>query len=460
MRLPAPAARLHPLLALLCAALLLAACAPAVPAPAASAEAEATEAGPQPLPTWTPTVPVTQPGLYVDASQAVGSVSPLVYGTNYGPWLFVPLQMQPAAEAANLSVLRYPGGNWGDRNDMDEWNLDQYIALTRQFGAEPYIHVRLLNGTAERAADVVRMLNIEKGYNVRFWSIGNEPNLFGDGYETEQFVREWREWAEAMRAVDPSIILIGPEINQFYANPTQPHQQELERWMIEFLKANGDMVDVVSFHRYPFPTSQLAGPPSADELRHASAEWDALIPYARDLVREYTGRDIPIAVTEANSSWAASSGGDTTMDSHLNAIWWGDALGRMIRNGVYMVNQFAIIGQFGLMGNYEVKPIYNVYLMYKEFGQELVYASSDDELVSIFAAEREDGALAVMVNNLAAEAKSIPLTLSGWEYSGEAQVLLFDKEHAATAQPAIQIGAETQLELSPESMLLLIIPAP
>ncbi|QYK50757.1 MAG: hypothetical protein KF701_10205 [Anaerolineales bacterium] len=460
MRLPAPAARLHPLLALLCAALLLAACAPAAQAPAASAEAEATAAGPQPLPTWTPTVPVTQPGLYVDASQAVGSVSPLVYGTNYGPWLFVPLQMQPAAEAANLSVLRYPGGNWGDRNDMDEWNLDQYIALTRQFGAEPYIHVRLLNGTAERAADVVRMLNVEKGYNVRFWSIGNEPNLFGDGYETEQFVREWREWAEAMRAVDPSIILIGPEINQFYANPTQPHQQELERWMIEFLKANGDMVDVVSFHRYPFPSSQLAGPPSADELRHASAEWDALIPYARDLVREYTGRDIPIAVTEANSSWAASSGGDTTMDSHLNAIWWGDALGRMIRNGVYMVNQFAIIGQFGLMGNYEVKPIYNVYLMYKEFGQELVYASSEDELVSIFAAEREDGALAVMVNNLAAEAKSIPLTLSGWEYSGEAQVLLFDKEHAATAQPAIQIGADTQLELSPESMLLLIIPAP
>lgn len=458
MRRPARI-RVGCLLVCLCAAVLLAACAPAAQTPGTEA-AEATDAGPQPLPTWTPTVPVTQPGLFVDAGLPAGSVSPHVYGTNYGPWLFVPLQMQPAAEAANLSVMRYPGGNWGDRNDMDEWNLDQYIMLSRQFGAEPYIHVRLLNGTAERAADVVRLLNVEKGYNVRFWSIGNEPNLFGDGYETDQFVREWREWAEAMRAVDPNIILIGPEINQFYANPTQPHQMELERWMIEFLKANGDMVDVVSFHRYPFPSSQLAGPPSPDELRHASTEWDTLIPYARDLVREYTGRDLPIAVTEANSSWAASSGGDTTMDSHLNAIWWGDALGRMIRNGVYMVNQFAIIGQFGLMGNYEVKPIYNVYLMYKEFGDELLYASSDEELVSIFASVREDGALAVMVNNLAAEAKQVPLTLSGWGYSGEAQVLLFDKEHAATAQPGIQVGPETMLTLSPESMLLLIIPAP
>lgn len=438
----------------LCAA-LLAACASSAPAaePAASSES-----GPQPLPTLTPTSPAASAGLFVDAAVRQGPINPQVYGTNYGPWLFVPLQMQPAAEAANLGVVRYPGGNWGDRNDMDEWNLDQYIQLTRQFGAEPYIHVRLLNGTAERAAEVVRLMNIEKGYNVRYWSIGNEPNLFGDGYETEQFVREWRQWAEAMKAVDPSIILVGPEINQFYANPTQPHQQELERWMIEFLQANGDMVDIVSFHRYPFPSSQLAGPPSADELRHASAEWDALVPYARALVREHTGRDLPIAVTEANSSWAASSGGDTTMDSHLNAIWWGDALGRMIRNGVYMVNQFAIIGDFGLMGNYEVKPIYNVYLMYKEFGQERLYASSGEELVSVFASVREDGSLAVMVVNLAAEAQQVPLTISGWSLPAEAQVLLFDKDHAAEVQPALTIGPQTTLELSPESMLLLVLP--
>lgn len=424
-----------------------------------AAEAATQPAGPQPLLTLTPTAAVAAEGLFVDAAQAQGPISPLVYGTNYGPWLFVPLQMQPAAEAANLSVLRYPGGNWGDRNDMDEWNLDQYMQLTRQFGAEPYIHVRLLNGTAERAAEIVRLMNIEKGYNVRFWSIGNEPNLFGDGYETEQFVREWREWAQAMKAVDPSIILIGPEINQFYANPTQPHQQELERWMIEFLQANGDMVDVVSFHRYPFPSSQLAGPPSADELRNASTEWDELIPYARALVREHTGRDLPIAVTEANSSWAASSGGDTTMDSHLNAIWWGDALGRMIRNGAYMVNQFAILGEFGLMGKHEVKPIYNVYLMYKEFGQERLYASSSEEMVSVFASRREDGRLAVMIINRAAEAQQLPLTINGWALPAEAEMLLFDKDHAALTQPALTIGPATEIELSPESMLLLVLPA-
>ncbi|MCW5839162.1 MAG: hypothetical protein KIT29_04530, partial [Anaerolineales bacterium] len=239
-------------LAVSLAALALAACQASPAAPSADALAPAS---PPPLPTLTPTVAVSHAGLFVDAGQPAGPVSPWVYGTNYGPWLFVPLQMQPAAEAANLSVLRYPGGNWGDRNDMDEWNLDQYIQLARQFGAEPYVHVRLLNGTPEKAAEIVRLLNVQKQYGVRFWSIGNEPNLFGDGYDTDQYVREWRQWAEAMKAVDPSIVLIGPEINQFYANPSQAHQLELERWMVAFLEANGDLVDVVSFHRYPFPSS-------------------------------------------------------------------------------------------------------------------------------------------------------------------------------------------------------------
>jgi hypothetical protein len=47
-----------------------------------------------------------------------------------------------------------------------------------------------------------------------------------------------------------------------------------ETWMVEFLKANGDLVDVVSFHRYPFPSVRISGPPSMDELRLNAQEWD------------------------------------------------------------------------------------------------------------------------------------------------------------------------------------------
>jgi hypothetical protein len=434
------------------AAVLAAACSAAPPSDLASiATSSPTDA---PLPTLTPTTYSSVPGLYVDASVDAGEVSPYVYGTNYGPWLFVPLQMQPAAEAAHLTVMRYPGGNWGDLNDMDEWNLDQYIALSRQFGAEPYVHVRLKNGSAAKAASWVQYLNIDKGYGVKFWSIGNEPNLFDD-YDTAMFNQQWREWAVAMKAIDPSIVLIGPEINQFIPNGDEPYETELERWMVEFLDANGDMVDIVSFHRYPFPRGVNGGPPSIDELRATSAEFDISIPYLRALIREHTGRDLPVAITEANSSWAASSGGDTTLDSHFNAIWWGDSLGRMIRQGAYMVNQFAIIGDFGLMGNYEVKPIYNVYLMYKNFGVQRVAATPDDGMVSVFAAKRDDGALTVMVVNLASEASQIPLTVAGQD-GAITEAYLFDKEHAAVQVDVPAWTSGTTLNLTPESMLLLV----
>jgi hypothetical protein len=436
-------------------ALGLAACGQAAAPTATAAPSTPTATS---LPTLTPTPFTKTSGLYVDATQQQGAISPYVYGTNYGPWLFVPLQMQPFAEDGNLNIVRFPGGNWGDLNDIDPWQLDQYIAFTQQIEAEPYIHVRLENSTSEKAAELVHLANVAHDYNVRFWSIGNEPNLFGDYYSSERFNEEWREWALAMEAVDPDIQLVGPEINQFIPDPDNDYEAELERWLVEFLQANGDMVDVVSFHRYPFPSSVNAGPPSADELRRASEEWDETIPYVRALVHEHTGRDLPIAVTEVNSSWAGSSGGDTTLDSHLNAIWWGDALGRMIGTGAYMVQQFAISGQFGLMDNYHPKPIYYVYKMYQGFGDQRLFAASDVDLVSVFAAQRADGAITIMIINRSAEAQQVPLTIANGQAPGAAQAWLFDAQHAAEQVDDVNLAPESTLELGPESMLLLVLP--
>jgi hypothetical protein len=150
-------------------------------------------------------------------------------------------------------------------------------------------------------------------------------------------------------------------------------------------------VDIVAIHRYPFPRS-MSGPATAiDDLRANSREWDAIIPKLRADIREITGRDLPVAVTEVNSHWSAAIGGEATPDSFYNAIWWGDALGRMIRQGVAIVAHFALqspnaYGGWGLLARYEARPTYYVYQLSQRFGQELVYASSDDLDVSIYAA--------------------------------------------------------------------------
>jgi hypothetical protein len=410
---------------------------------------------PTPLPSLTP-FPTPAAGLYVDASRDLGAISPFVFGTNYGPLLFVPLQMQPAAGEARLTVLRYPGGNWGDNNDIDLWNLDQFVAFAHQIGAEPYLCVRLKGGTAHKAAELVRYANVERGYDIRFWSIGNEPNLYDD-YSVEQFNDDWRAWATAMRAVDPTILLLGPEVNQFYANPSNDMEREQARWMTEFLRLNGDIVNVVSFHRYPFPRAFNGDPPTIAELRADSPRWEGLIADLRSLVRAHAGRDLPIAVTEANSSWVPFSGGEAGLDTHYNAIWWGDSLGRMIRQGVFMVNQFGITSEWGLMSNYEVRPIYYVYAMYREFGAERVAASSDDPDISVFGARRADGALTVMVVHRGSAAVDRPLTLAGLEPPLSAETWLFDADHPAEPIDPKVLGPSTNIHIPPESMMLFVI---
>lgn len=405
------------------------------------------------LPTLTPVPTAYAGGLYVDAAQDLGPVSPLVYGSNFGPRLFVNPGVMPQAIAAKIAYLRFPDGNWGDLNDLDEWQIDQFIALSKQLGSLPAISVRLNGGTPEKAAALVKLVNIDKEYGVIYWSIGNEPSLYKE-YDTVKYNQEWRKYALAMRAVDPSILLVGPDIHQYIADPAKnPKDSSGRDWMGEFLKANGDMVDIVSIHRYPFPAAGGDAPTKSD-LRANSQEWDAILPALRAQIRQVTGKDLPVAVTEINSSWAGNKGGEATLDSLYNAIWWGDVLGRMIRQGVDIVAQFELVDDFGLMGKYEVYPIYYDYLLYGKFGQELIYSSSDQADISIYAARRSDGMLTLMLINLAPQAKTVPLIFDHYKPAACTGAWRLD---AASKAEAVDPGyKDGSVALPAESITLLV----
>lgn len=427
---------------------------------------------PSPTAFPTPTVaPTPIPGtLYVDPSLSLGPISPLIYGSNYGPWLVIPFYMSPQAYDSGLKILRFPAGAWGDHNNVTHLQIDQFMDFANKVGATAIFHVRLLNGTPEQAAEMVRYTNVEKKYNVQYWSIGNEPTLFdaelknrGESYDIERFNKEWRIFAEAMKKVDPTIKLVGAEINQFSYDPrpglTTNFGQRDEEWFIEFLKANGDLVDVVSFHRYPFPRTRVSGPPSIDELRQNAQEWDKIIIHARELIHQYAGRDLPIAVTEFNSAYDKSVGGEATPDSHYNAIWMADVLGRMIRNRVFMANEWALtakggFGGLGLIGPLDVYPAYYAYQLYKKFGNELIYSSSDDPDLSIYAARQEDGVLTVMVINLSPEEKTKDIRI-GDQAQAQAEAWLFDPDHKAENMGTVELS--NGIAVPPQSITLYII---
>ena len=449
--------------------ILLTSCTPAAPAPTSSPTetipaATATPAPPTPLPAPTAVLTAHPDILYVDPGLDLGPISPLVYGTNHGPWAAVPASRLEDAYNLPVKVIRFPGGEWGDRNTLQSYQIDQFMDFCKRIGATANINVRTMTGTPEEAAALVRYVNIEKGYGIRYWAIGNEPQFYeaalGEPYTVERFNREFRAFALAMKAVDPTIQIIGPELTNFGPDlASNPRDSEGKDWMVEFLRANGDIVDIVSIHRYPFPANAMSPARTIADLRADTATWTSTLRALRDLVQAETGRDLPIAVTETNSDWSKAVGGDATPDSFYNAIWWADSLGRMIREDVVLVNYWMISynqGGWSLVTRDGPSPTYYVYEIYEYFGEQQVYSASGLADVSIYAARRADGALTLLVINLADEEKRAPLEIAGGA-PATASLIRFDPEHNAAdlgEQPFLEDGA---LRLPPQSVTLYIL---
>jgi hypothetical protein len=409
-------------------------------------------------------LPTAEPGtLYIDPAVDLGPISPYLYGSNHGPWTAVPMDMIPVALDSGITALRWPGGNWGDRNKIQTYQLDQFIDFCNQMKAVPTISVNLRDGTPEDAAELVRYANLEKGYGIEYWSIGNEPTLFeeelGTTYDTEIFNPQWRKFAEAMKAVDPDILLMGPELHQWGTSLETTLKDSSGRdWMTEFLKANGDLVDIVTVHRYP-----LWKPPSesvtVSELRENTKEWDDMVIYLRGLIEEYTGKDLPIAFTEVNSDPSTKFRGEATPDSFYNAIWYADILGRMMGEHVFMVNHFVLSYRnsgLGLIAGSEIRPTYYTFQMYKHLGDQQVYSSSGVEDVTVYAAKREDGTLTLMLINLSDVEQSVTLDVNGIKLD-KAESWLFDSSHNADNLGIQNLPAGGALILPLQSMTLYVI---
>jgi alpha-L-arabinofuranosidase len=153
-----------------------------------------------------------------------------------------------AARALRPPLLRWPGGNfvsgyhWVDgigpaaerprRLDLawhaeepNTFGTDEFIAYCRALDSEPYICLNMGTGTLDEAIAWVDYCNGTGGtawaerrranghaepYNVRYWGLGNE--LWGQwqiGHQSaEEYVAEARRWADALRRLDPSLVLI------------------------------------------------------------------------------------------------------------------------------------------------------------------------------------------------------------------------------------------------------------
>ena len=415
--------------------------------------------GPAPAPT-----PIADT-LFVEPSTSLGPISPYLFGTNYGPMHAVALDVLPLVENGGFTALRFPGGAWTDTADMQNFQIDQLMAFSKQVGAMPTISVRMLDGKPETAAELVKYTNIKKKYGVTYWSIGNEPNIYTQlnqadyDYTVENLNKDWRAIALAMKAADPTIKLMGPELSQWNDSyETTPKDSAQRDWMTEFLKANGDLVDVVTVHRYPM-FSPTNGPVTAQQLRENTRKWTKEVEYLHSLIKQTLGHDLPVAITELNSDPSNAQLQEASPDSFYNAIWYADSLGQLMNADAFMVNQWVLSQRttgLGLLKGDVDRPTFYVFPLYKNFGSEQVYAASGVTDVDIFAAKRADGTLTLMVINLSDTEQRIPLQVKGIQLK-EAEVWLLDATHNAENLGIQAFASDGTLTLPAQSATLYVI---
>lgn len=200
----------------------------------------------------------------------------------------------------DCKILRMPGGNFISAYDWKNtighpdsrppildpvWHavqpndvgVDELLQFCELIGCEPYWCVNTGSGEARSGAELVEYVNgpadsfwgakraangHAQAYGVKYWNIGNE--MYGHwqfGHMArDQYVIKHNMFADAMRAVDPSIYIVAPggfvdEMTTgqgiFIAGQPQVHIGSERDWAYGMLRDSKGKFDALATHAYP-----------------------------------------------------------------------------------------------------------------------------------------------------------------------------------------------------------------
>jgi hypothetical protein len=340
-----------------------------------------------------------------------------------------------ALVAALKPALMRVGGYNNDANTaspFDDAAFDTAVGYARAIGAQPIIQVPLLADTTGKsptpatAAAMVTYANVTNSYGVKYFSIGNEPDLYAmqgsltdpaqpaiPGYTAADYCASATAYVAAMKAVDPTIKIVGPDLSNKYGGGGP------DDWLTTILTTCGDLFDVISIHRYPFEAMQTT-------LAAAAAD-QASFRYVMGVVRstlQATGyADKPLALTEMNIAYdgalcvlGASAG---TVGS---ALWLADSLGAAMELGLWTTAVWDIsdddesgLGLIGPTPAHVPRPEYYAYALYADhFGPTLLDVTSVPPGVSAHASRNQaDDATEIVVANWSESSSALTFSVTG-----------------------------------------------
>ena len=351
---------------------------------------------------------------------------------------------------------------------------------------------------------------------VRLWSMDNEPewwygvhiDIYQQFATYDDMMARNLKWAQAVKAVDPSALITGPVAAgwpgyfysrldfqngwnkypyQYWDNPTDQKAHGGVPWveyylqqMQQFEKLHGfRLLDVVDIHGYITPDSlpDTAGDATTETLRMTStrALWDPnyIVPNtaAGDNEFDANGNLTAPQLIPRMHQWVDQNYPGTKLA--ITEYMW-HALGS-ITGAIAQADVLGIFGRESLdYGTLWGPPAptdpgafaFKIFLNYdgngSQFGETSVSATTaNPDVLSIFAAQRHDSALTVLVLNKTSAAISDSVSLAGFTPAATAQVWQYSQAnlHAIVHQADLSIAANSVTATFPAySMTLLVIP--
>ncbi|HEY0030525.1 MAG TPA: hypothetical protein VGC65_07195, partial [Bacteroidia bacterium] len=255
---------------------------------------------------------------------------------------------------SKATMIRY-GGIAPDRNIPTKFQYLRIVDSIRAKGMEPLIQVPFWDYryTAAQAADIVYYLNIVKGRNVKYWIIGNEPNLLYSYTTAAQVAAYIKPFASAMKNVDPSILIVGPETASFKKTILDGLTNPGGADDITGKDAAGRYyVDVISFHTYPMQDGLSTRSQAIVKLTASGSFQDDLtylntrIANCNSAHNRTGSAALKTAVTETNVNYTNSPTDDLNgvgANSFFGGQFVAEIYGIGLKKGVDFINLWSVI---------------------------------------------------------------------------------------------------------------------
>ena len=296
-------------------------------------------------------LPEATASVTINENEVLSKVCDSFWGTNFLFWIEDDASLSDGKilnelKGLNCSVLRFPGGTAADNyhwksNTLDnefiypyeggdgESDFDEFMDFCNDLGAEPLLVVNTqswyakqdIQGGIQEAADWVRYCK-EKGYNVKYWEIGNETY-----WQPIMTAAEYGEivslYSKAMKAVNPDILIganghwnidmvgtkeripenLHEKIRQMYLDISSKSDYEAyksyadkntessitegdRKWWRDVLDQCAEDIDMLSVHWYFFESDLSKMEQSLVDLKN----------YAKSK----TGKELPLCMSEFN----------------------------------------------------------------------------------------------------------------------------------------------------------------